>query len=329
MSPCEVILGKLGAQIARCSSRLAQLMDVEITLPPELGAHPARLHTESLDAAPVGPLRAVDDRLTADEALRWARRGELLLYVGDHRNARQLLAAMSRRLGRRRTTARGPLEAFRAERRQRTIEHALLGRLLVAIDTEGNLALRRRAGRRTGHWRQPWARERAGSCAPSGGAARDDQRLRGGEGEGSRSRGCPPRSPQATASASLRRAWSRPSSSHASPTSAWANDPRPRDGNRRPCLPAAGPRRARGARHRRGRARRGRLRPRERRAPRFRREVLGGRSRRLSGINNPRGHRPSRNPPWLPLEPETRLDSAVFDTRPAGFPPPLLRQLAG
>ncbi|HSN14803.1 MAG TPA: methyltransferase, partial [Anaeromyxobacteraceae bacterium] len=50
-------------------------------------------------AAP-SDIGAADDATTAAEALSRARRGEALVYRGDYRNARQLLAAMARRLDR-------------------------------------------------------------------------------------------------------------------------------------------------------------------------------------------------------------------------------------
>jgi len=88
---------------------------------------------------PPRAVRPADDRTTAAAALAEARRGAGLAYRGDYRNARQLLAAMGRRLegGR---TARGSrpssadlLEIFRAERRQRREAHLLLSRLAVPV----------------------------------------------------------------------------------------------------------------------------------------------------------------------------------------------------
>jgi predicted RNA methylase len=96
------------------------------------------------DDAPPGRVALVDDRLTADGALRRARRGEYLLYVGDYRNARQLLDALGRRAGRARKGApRSVLEAFRQERAARAREHQVLSRLLVSLDAEYQLKVRR------------------------------------------------------------------------------------------------------------------------------------------------------------------------------------------
>ncbi len=87
-------------------------------------------------------LSDVDDALTADEALRRVRKGEFLLYRGDFHNARQLLGAMGRRLAKPRHGA-SPLEAFRAERRARAIEHDTLGRIVVELDSKYTLKLKR------------------------------------------------------------------------------------------------------------------------------------------------------------------------------------------
>ena len=56
-------------------------------------------------AAPAA-LGPADDGTTAAAALARARRGEALVYAGDFQNARQLLAAMGRRLARPRPPTR-------------------------------------------------------------------------------------------------------------------------------------------------------------------------------------------------------------------------------
>jgi SAM-dependent methyltransferase len=93
---------------------------------------------------PVEPRRtgAAGDDTPAAAALARVRRGETLVYAqGDYHNARQLLAALGRRLapGRHRrprtTQAPATLRAtFEDERRRRDTEHALLARLLVPLD---------------------------------------------------------------------------------------------------------------------------------------------------------------------------------------------------
>jgi SAM-dependent methyltransferase len=98
-------------------------------------------HSESNEPAPAR-LSPVDDRLNANEALKRVRRGEYLLYTGDFHNAKQLLGAIGRRLSLP-EGARSPIEAFRAERRARQIEHETLSRIVVALDRAYRLALPR------------------------------------------------------------------------------------------------------------------------------------------------------------------------------------------
>jgi SAM-dependent methyltransferase len=94
------------------------------------------------DAPAPSKLSPVGDALKADEALRRVRKGEVLLYQGDFHNARQLLGAMGRRLAPVRHGA-SPLEAFRAERRARAVEHETLGRVVVELDSKYRLSLKR------------------------------------------------------------------------------------------------------------------------------------------------------------------------------------------
>jgi methylase of polypeptide subunit release factors len=84
-----------------------------------------------------------DDRTTADEALRRVRSGEALLYAGDFRNGRQLLAALGRRLTPRRSRGAPPAEAFRRERHRRREAHLLLNRLLVPVAAGWRIPLAR------------------------------------------------------------------------------------------------------------------------------------------------------------------------------------------
>jgi methylase of polypeptide subunit release factors len=83
-----------------------------------------------------------DDRTTAREALARIRRGEGLMYRGDYHNARQLLAALGRRL-----RPRGPPSdaagAWRAERERRRLEREVLSRVLVPIEAGFRVPLRR------------------------------------------------------------------------------------------------------------------------------------------------------------------------------------------
>lgn len=92
-------------------------------------------------------LLIVDDRLTAAEALRHAEAGTGLLWVGDYQNARQLMQAMARRLdGRLQREARPaatPAAAFAAQRAAQARRARLLGLLLLPFDADHGLPLRR------------------------------------------------------------------------------------------------------------------------------------------------------------------------------------------
>jgi len=93
---------------------------------------------------PAGLPAIVGDATRAAEALRRARAGEHLLYLGDYHNARQLLAAMGRRLARaRRPAGGGLLDRWRALRAARREDHLVLSRLVVPVDAELRVALRR------------------------------------------------------------------------------------------------------------------------------------------------------------------------------------------
>jgi len=93
---------------------------------------------------PAGPVGEAGDATRAAEALRRARAGEHLLYRGDWHNARQLLAAMARRLSASRPPLTGTLPArWRAWRRWRREDHQVLSRLLVPVEPDRTVPLRR------------------------------------------------------------------------------------------------------------------------------------------------------------------------------------------
>jgi methylase of polypeptide subunit release factors len=99
----------------------------------------------SLAAPPPSRFAPADDRTTAQVALARVRRGEGLVYGGDFRNARQLLAAMGRRLRPRSASPQGgdPAALFRAERAQVRLEHDLLSRLAVPVEAGLRIPLAR------------------------------------------------------------------------------------------------------------------------------------------------------------------------------------------
>ena len=94
---------------------------------------------------PPKKVRDVDDSLTADAAFRLASEGVALAWRGDYHNARQLLAALGRRAERKKAKAAPAslLEAFHLHRKQQAERARILGRLLVPIDGEHCIPLRR------------------------------------------------------------------------------------------------------------------------------------------------------------------------------------------
>ncbi|OUC95097.1 methyltransferase [Streptomyces swartbergensis] len=103
----------------------------------------ARWHSES--GLPL-PRRVVvaDDRMKAAVAYRLACEGTALLWRGDFQNARQLLRAMDRRVGRAAPGVAGtPAETFHLYRRFRAHRARVLGKLLVLLEEGYGLALRR------------------------------------------------------------------------------------------------------------------------------------------------------------------------------------------
>lgn len=100
-------------------------------------------HSESATPAPTRIVVA-DDRMTAETAYRLACEGTALLWRGDYHNARQLLQAMSRRVDRKAPgPGDSPAESFRLQRRARNHRARVLGKLLVQLEDDHTLALRR------------------------------------------------------------------------------------------------------------------------------------------------------------------------------------------
>ncbi|WP_344601436.1 class I SAM-dependent methyltransferase [Streptomyces glaucus] len=103
----------------------------------------ARWHSENATPPPRRVVGA-DDRTRADVAHRLACEGTALLWRGDFHNARRLLQAMGRRIDRK-PPRRGdsPAESFHLYRRARGHRARVLGRLLVLLDENHRLDLRR------------------------------------------------------------------------------------------------------------------------------------------------------------------------------------------
>lgn len=103
----------------------------------------ARWHSES-ELPPPRRVVVADDRTKAATAHRLAREGTGLLWRGDFPNARQLLRALGRRVDRAAPgPADTPAETFRLHRRFRAHRARVLGRLLVLLEEDHTLALRR------------------------------------------------------------------------------------------------------------------------------------------------------------------------------------------
>ncbi|WP_225725975.1 MULTISPECIES: class I SAM-dependent methyltransferase [unclassified Nocardia] len=100
----------------------------------------ARRHSESGAPQPIR-IVVVDDRIKADTAYELAADGATLLWRGDFHNGRQLLSALRRRVDRRSKQRAGG--AFQQHRRLRGDRARILGRLVVLLDEDYALELRR------------------------------------------------------------------------------------------------------------------------------------------------------------------------------------------
>lgn len=99
-------------------------------------------HSESFAPAPTTVVVA-DDALTADTAMRMVRKGSAILWRGDYHNARQLLKALDRRVQRRLAKGERSGTTFAGHRAARMERAMLLGRLVVELEADHSLRLRR------------------------------------------------------------------------------------------------------------------------------------------------------------------------------------------
>jgi len=109
--------------------------------------HVARWRSEAGVAAPAMVVVG-DDTLKADAAYRLAAQGTAILWRGDYQNARNLLQALARRVDRgpregARAKPATPAEAFHRHREAQGRRAALLGRLLVPLTADYRVPLRR------------------------------------------------------------------------------------------------------------------------------------------------------------------------------------------
>lgn len=111
--------------------------------------HTAIWRSENKTPAPKRVVIA-DDTMPADTAYRLACEGTALLWRGDFQNARQLLQALARRIDRppRKpkkpdSQAASPTEAFNLHRRAQSLRARVLGMLLIPLDADYAIPLRR------------------------------------------------------------------------------------------------------------------------------------------------------------------------------------------
>jgi methylase of polypeptide subunit release factors len=133
--------------------------------------------------APPVTVEVVDDSLDAGRALRLAAAGTGLLWCGDFHNARQLLQALARRLERRRQSdprppapATGPAalaQAFQAKRQVQAERAAVLGRLILPFEADHSVPLPRAPDVRAA------AREAFGALGPDEAYAASMRELQG------------------------------------------------------------------------------------------------------------------------------------------------------
>ena len=100
----------------------------------EDGAERSALWRSESGARPPGKVAVADDRMTADAAYRLACEGTALLWRGDYHGARQLLAALARRVDRKPPKQGAtPRESFHLYRQARSRRARVLGMLLVPL----------------------------------------------------------------------------------------------------------------------------------------------------------------------------------------------------
>jgi methylase of polypeptide subunit release factors len=104
--------------------------------------HSARWRSER-GAPPPAKVIVADDRMTADDAYGAAGQGIGLLWRGDFNNARQLLTAIAHRADRRARKPASQAEIFNAERQARAQRARTLGMLLVPLEADYAIPLRR------------------------------------------------------------------------------------------------------------------------------------------------------------------------------------------
>jgi len=130
---------------------MARADSAPVVLWTEDGEERSALWRSERGAPPPAKMAVADDRMTADEAHGLAGQGVALLWRGDFQNARQLLTAMANRVDRPRgpkkpakpPAAKPPAEVFNLERLARSQRARVLGKLLIPLDADYSISLRR------------------------------------------------------------------------------------------------------------------------------------------------------------------------------------------
>lgn len=100
-------------------------------------------HSEAGVAAPE-KLILVDDQLTAERAFQLASQGQFMLWQGDFHQAKQILSALTRRCNKRMPSAQAIApDSFHRYRMAQAQRARLLGRILLLLQPDGVIALRR------------------------------------------------------------------------------------------------------------------------------------------------------------------------------------------
>lgn len=102
----------------------------------------ARWHSESDTPAP-SHIVIIGDDVSANSAYRLAREGAGLLWRGDYQNGHLLLRAVARRVDRQTARQGGATSDFFAYRAAKAERARILSRLIVELDADHALRLRR------------------------------------------------------------------------------------------------------------------------------------------------------------------------------------------
>lgn len=119
-------------------------MSSEVVRWVEDGVERSAVWRSASGAPPPRKIQVADDSMKADDAYRLACEGTALLWRGDFQNARQLSVAIAKRTDRKpRKASDDPAAAFHLHRQTQSRRAKILGMLLVPLEAEQVIALRR------------------------------------------------------------------------------------------------------------------------------------------------------------------------------------------